>query len=593
MKLSGTLCLIAAGILLWLDCGENTQLAGAGLQTGNAKSRIVNPDGTPAAGVKVRFFPYDADPRNRLAKFNAPTARMDSAITDANGEFEISLDSGFYNVLAATDTLGVYSDSIPSGSQNTIVDTLKPFGSLKARVRLYGVDDPRTVFVLALGTDVWTAPTTTGDFRLAKMAEGKYRIRVFTTLDNYLPLDTLVAIRSAGDDSVETPIYLSYIGIPVPSGLRAAYDTLGQTVSLSWKRPEAGRPVLGYSVYRKRHDSAFVRIAAAISDTIFVDSSLSEDAAYSYCVAVVDSQGTEGTKSEVMAVNFQNRLQLVTPDAPFGRRREHTSLGFGGKLWLIAGTDGTNLKNDIWNSTDGLTWTKVVDHAAFSPRRSHASVVFNNKMWVIGGLDTSALRNDIWFSTDGLTWTEETGAPGFSARHDHACDTLNGKIWLVGGRDSLLAKNDIWHSADGKNWILAGNGAFAPRKDHTLCTFQNKLWVMAGSNVSEYFDDVWSSENGVAWTEVSSAAAFGPRDQHAVIAYQNEMWVLSGFSAGNYKSDVWHSSNGVTWPQLRPPSDFPETASHTAAVFDGRVWIMGESFIENSSLGKNHVWTLK
>ena len=56
-------------------------------------------------------------------------------------------------------------------------------------------------------------------------------------------------------------------------------------------------------------------------------------------------------------------------------------------MWLIAGTDGSTNKNDVWNSTDGVTWTVVTSSASFSARENHASLVFDNKMWVTGGFD--------------------------------------------------------------------------------------------------------------------------------------------------------------------------------------------------------------
>jgi hypothetical protein len=60
---------------------------------------------------------------------------------------------------------------------------------------------------------------------------------------------------------------------------------------------------------------------------------------------------------------------------------------FGSKMWLVAGTDGSVKKNDVWNSTDGVTWTEVNSSTIFSARENLASLVFDNKMWVTGGFN--------------------------------------------------------------------------------------------------------------------------------------------------------------------------------------------------------------
>jgi len=56
-------------------------------------------------------------------------------------------------------------------------------------------------------------------------------------------------------------------------------------------------------------------------------------------------------------------------------------------MWLIAGTDGSAKKNDVWNSTDGVTWSEVSSSTIFSVRENLSSLVFDNKMWITGGFN--------------------------------------------------------------------------------------------------------------------------------------------------------------------------------------------------------------
>jgi hypothetical protein len=56
-------------------------------------------------------------------------------------------------------------------------------------------------------------------------------------------------------------------------------------------------------------------------------------------------------------------------------------------MWIVAGTDGSAKKNDVWNSANGVTWTEVTSSTIFSARENLASLVFDSKMWVIGGFN--------------------------------------------------------------------------------------------------------------------------------------------------------------------------------------------------------------
>ena len=54
--------------------------------------------------------------------------------------------------------------------------------------------------------------------------------------------------------------------------------------------------------------------------------------------------------------------------------------------------------NDVWSSTNGVTWTRVTAEAQWQGRLYSTSLAFNNQMWVIGGVSLSGYINDVWFS---------------------------------------------------------------------------------------------------------------------------------------------------------------------------------------------------
>ena len=100
------------------------------------------------------------------------------------------------------------------------------------------------------------------------------------------------------------------------------------------------------------------------------------------------------------------RVSTVAADKFPGRYR-HSSAVLGGALYVIGGTYGTNVRNDVWKSTDkGRSWSKVgVDNAQALGRTLHTSVVLDNAIYVIGGSKSNTLQNDVWKSTDkGVTW---------------------------------------------------------------------------------------------------------------------------------------------------------------------------------------------
>jgi dihydrofolate reductase len=221
-------------------------------------------------------------------------------------------------------------------------------------------------------------------------------------------------------------------------------------------------------------------------------------------------------------------------------------------MWVISGS----FKNDVWNSTDGVTWTTATDSAAFSDRTHHTAVVFKDKMWVIGGYTgSSRYANDVWNSTDGVTWTPVTNSAQFPARSNHTTVVFKDQIWVIGGADRskildrveepYSPKNDVWRSTNGITWTTATDSAqFPARGDHTSVVFDNKIWVIGGdirddSDSDSYYgiraNDVWSSTDGITWTKMDNPG-FAVRDSHSSVVFNNRVWVIGGF----FEDDVWY-----------------------------------------------------
>ncbi|MDD2716857.1 MAG: Ig-like domain-containing protein, partial [Candidatus Wallbacteria bacterium] len=186
----------------------------------------------------------------------------------------------------------------------------------------------------------------------------------------------------------------------------------------------------------------------------------------------------------------------ATSNAGWSARFGHTSLVYDNKMWVIGGGDNSgNYNNDVWCSSDEVNWTQVKanDGNGFSPRRNHTSVVFDNKMWVIGGLDqTPSYKNDVWYSVDGVSWTQAPGSAGWSARYWHTSLVFDNKLWVRGGCNGS-GLNDIWYSSDGVSWTQAtASDGWAARYGHTNLVYNNRIWVIDGYG-AKYYNDAWYS----------------------------------------------------------------------------------------------------
>jgi hypothetical protein len=282
----------------------------------------------------------------------------------------------------------------------------------------------------------------------------------------------------------------------------------------------------------------------------------------------------------------------VTDAAQFSARDEHRSVVFNDgdstKMWVIGGQEHntTSKKDDVWHSTNGITWTRATDNAQFSARSRHSSVVFDNKMWVIGGNDGSS-KNDVWSSTNGITWTEvraNGAARGFPARHSHTSvvfdDGAGKKMWVIAGRESRPL-NDIWHSTNGATWTNATDAAaFSIRYSHTSVVFNDsdstKMWVIGGYPSK---NDVWNSTNGITWTEATNSEKFLGRDRHQSVVFNDndgaKMWVIGGES-GRLENDVWNSAEGSSWTEVQTTTSiFSARYGHQSIVFDNKIWVIG------------------
>ena len=70
----------------------------------------------------------------------------------------------------------------------------------------------------------------------------------------------------------------------------------------------------------------------------------------------------------------------------------------GVKMWIFGGMGATKATNEVWTSTDGVTWSQI-ERAPWFQRGAKYSAVFNENLWIYGGKTgtTYEQADDVWF----------------------------------------------------------------------------------------------------------------------------------------------------------------------------------------------------
>lgn len=157
----------------------------------------------------------------------------------------------------------------------------------------------------------------------------------------------------------------------------------------------------------------------------------------------------------------------------------YAAISFKGAIWLVGGADASGPKAEIWRSADGLHWTRVVDKAPWSARSSAQLVVFRDRLWLIGGgVIDGPQANDVWSSSDGVTWARETAqiAP---ERPMGTAVAFNDALWLIGASRSGSFTAGTLVSPDGKTWVPM-NAPWTPRGGVATWIMDDDLYITGG-----------------------------------------------------------------------------------------------------------------
>lgn len=299
-----------------------------------------------------------------------------------------------------------------------------------------------------------------------------------------------------------------------------------------------------------------------------------------------------------------------TAESVFQNRYFAGAVVFNSRMWLLGGSDGSQVFSSVHSSSDGKFWTthtvtaleyvlaedgsytidedgnRTVIEAEFKKRYNFGTVVFDNKIWIFGGVDDAGNRlNDAWFSEDGSTWYLHDHTAEWSARYGFATAVHSGRVYLTGGYDTV-AKNDVWYTTDFRTWTeVTVATAFTARYGHTLLSYSGYMWVLIGHGVTNTYR---SNDGGANWTQVTADAGLGQREYNASVVFENKMWILGGNAGGTPHNNVYSSTDGSTWTAVDASADWLARYGLNSVVFLNKIFIYcGYS----GSVYYNDVWS--
>lgn len=322
--------------------------------------------------------------------------------------------------------------------------------------------------------------------------------------------------------------------------------------------------------------------------------------------------------------------QQVTNAASWTALKFMAATHFDGKLWVFTSALGgfNSYNSATYNSTDGVTWTEVNttvggEDKPVPPTQYAALVTFQNQLWLIGGHEPgegfsfSDVRNFLWKSSDGLSWTKVEPTDSWEKRERTNALVYDNKLWVISGNGypaftTLLAipKTDVWSSTDGENWTQAtAETNFPARTWPATFVYDNKMYISGGNTAAgndpvNMLNDLWYSTDGATWTEVNVATPYPPRWGHKIVVYGDRLFMIGGESDRTGEAvfnDMWVSEDGgVNWREVTEedpegiPSTFKARTEHSMFVDeDGDFWIIGGKTLNNQdgfATYLNDVW---
>jgi hypothetical protein len=149
--------------------------------------------------------------------------------------------------------------------------------------------------------------------------------------------------------------------------------------------------------------------------------------------------------------------------------------------------------SDVWSTTDGSSWIRIISNAPWGKRWNYTSFAFNNKMWIVGGnVWNQSGQNDVWNSSDGINWTQVASNTALTKGGIYKAAIFRGRIYLIGGADyraDSLVTMDVFESLDGVSWYKITAPSGLTNQGHSVMVLDDKMVL----NVNQRSEPVYYS----------------------------------------------------------------------------------------------------
>jgi hypothetical protein len=225
-----------------------------------------------------------------------------------------------------------------------------------------------------------------------------------------------------------------------------------------------------------------------------------------------------------------------TQNAAFSPRYNHAIVAFNGLIFVIGGKALENgfeiFKNDVWQNslTSDYSFTRKVSSALWTARQNHTVVEWNSKLWLIGGDGDGTAFADVWNSTNGITWIKVLDNAPFGKRYGHVCLIYDSKIWIIGGNVFYNnGQNDVWNSSDGINWNrVVASTALSKLGTYKGIVYHSRMFLIGGESYQATSTkplDVFESADGVSWYKIPGPTTTNNLG-HSCFVKDDFIWVI-------------------------------------------------------------------
>ena len=224
---------------------------------------------------------------------------------------------------------------------------------------------------------------------------------------------------------------------------------------------------------------------------------------------------------------------------------------FDGKLY--AGTGWAGLPGQIWRTTNGTSWDKVVAGGFGNPNNFLVAPFGIYDGMIYAGTENTTNGLEIWRSSTGNPgeWAKVVTAGNGSPNNYVVTSFIEFDGHLYAAVENITDGAEIWQTDYGSNWSPVASGGFGdPDNTQTggMTTFGGYLYVGTRNDVTGA--QIFRSANGTAWSPVL-ADGFGDVNNYKIeMLYKAGDMLFAGTDNEQTGTEIWQSTNGLAWNKI-------------------------------------------